>query len=59
MCIRDSYVTDHEKISDCIDRIVDYAERSLPVLNDAGELVGIITSEMCIRDSRTRPERRR
>ena len=30
------YVTDHEKISDCIDRIVDYAERSLPVLNDAG-----------------------
>jgi len=35
------YVTDHEKISDCI---VDYAERSLPVLNDAGELVGIITS---------------
>ena len=38
------YVTDHEKISDCIDRIVDYAERSLPVLNDSGELVGIITS---------------
>ena len=38
------YVTDHEKISDCIDRIVDYAERSLPVLNDAGKLVGIITS---------------
>ena len=38
------YVTDHEKISDCIDRIVDYAERSLPVLNDADELVGIITS---------------
>ena len=37
------YVTDHEKISDCIDRIVDYAERSLPVLNDAGRLVGIIT----------------
>lgn len=38
------YVTDHEKISDCIDRIVDYAERSLPVLNEAGCLVGIITS---------------
>ena len=38
------YVTDHEKISDCIDRIVDYAERSLPVLNDTGHLVGIITS---------------
>ena len=35
-------VTDREQISDCIDRIVDYAERSLPVLNDAGKLVGII-----------------
>lgn len=38
------YVTDHEKISDCIDQIVDYAERSLPVLNDKSELIGIITS---------------
>ena len=38
------YVTDHEKISDCIDRIVDYAERSLPVLNENGKLLGIITS---------------
>ena len=38
------YVTDREQISDCIDRIVDCAERSLPVLNDAGKLVGIITS---------------
>ena len=38
------YVTDHEKISDSIDRIVDYAERSLPVLNENGKLLGIITS---------------
>ena len=38
------YVTDREQVSDCIDRIVDYAERSLPVLNDAGKLVGIITN---------------
>ena len=38
------YVTDREKISDCIERIVDYAERSLPVLNEAGKLMGIITS---------------
>ena len=38
------YVTDHEKISDCIDRIVDYAEHSLPVLNESGKLLGIITS---------------
>jgi len=38
------YVTDHEKINDSIDRIVDYAERSLPVLNESGKLLGIITS---------------
>ena len=38
------YVTDHEKISDSIDRIVDYAERSLPVLDENGKLLGIITS---------------
>ena len=38
------YVTDHEKINDCIDRIVDYAERSLPVLDENGKLLGIITS---------------
>ena len=38
------YVTDHEKISDSIDRIVDYAKRSLPVLNESGKLLGIITS---------------
>ena len=37
-------IADHEKISDCIDRIVDYAERSLPVLNESGKLLGIITS---------------
>ena len=38
------YVTDHEKISDSIDRIVDYAERSLPVLNESCKLLGSITS---------------
>ena len=38
------YVTDHEKVAECIDRIVEYAARSLPVLDDAGHLVGIITS---------------
>ena len=37
-------ITDHEKISDCIDRIVDYAERSLPVVDENGKLLGIITS---------------
>ena len=34
------YVTDHEKISDSIDRIVDYAERSLPVLNESRQAAG-------------------
>ena len=38
------YVTDHEKISACIDQIVDYAERSLPVLNSDKKLIGIITA---------------
>ena len=38
------YVTDHEKISECLDRITEYAEKSLPVLNDSGRLLGIITS---------------
>ena len=37
-------VTAPETISDSIDRIVDYAERSLPVLNESGKLLGIITS---------------
>ena len=50
LCIRESpYVTDHEKIRDCIDRIVDSAERSLPVINDSGKLLGIITSaDRCV-----------
>ena len=37
-------ITDHEKISACIDQIVDYAERSLPVLNSDKKLIGIITA---------------
>ena len=44
LVLAEQVITDHEKISDCIDRIVDYAERSLPVLNDSGKLLGIITS---------------
>lgn len=34
-----------EKVSDCIERLKDYAEDSLPVLNEAHELLGIITSQ--------------
>lgn len=39
------YVKDHERISDCIDRIMDYAEDSIPVLNDDREIIGIITAQ--------------
>lgn len=39
------YVTDHEKIEDCIEQIKDYAEDSLPVLNDKREILGVITAQ--------------
>ena len=39
------YVLDHEKIADCIDRILDYEEDSIPVLNSKEEIIGIITSQ--------------
>ena len=39
------YVVDHEKISDCIDRIKDYEEDSIPVLNSDKEILGIITAQ--------------
>ena len=38
------YLNDHDKISDCIERIKDYAEDSLPVLDEDMELIGIITA---------------
>ena len=39
------YVTDHEKVSDCIERIKDYAEDSLPILSENGSILGIITAQ--------------
>lgn len=39
------YVGDHEKMADCIDRIVDYEEDSIPVLNARREILGIITAQ--------------
>lgn len=39
------YVLDHEKISDSIERIKDYAEDSLPVLNAEKEIIGILTAQ--------------
>ena len=39
------YLSDHEGISESIEKIKDYAEDSLPVLNDSKEIVGIITAQ--------------
>lgn len=39
------YVTDHEKISDCIERIKDYAEDSIPILSENRHIMGIITAQ--------------
>lgn len=39
------YILDHEKISDCIEKIKDYAEDSLPVLNSEKEIIGILTAQ--------------
>lgn len=38
------YVCEHEKIADCVDRIADYAEDSIPVLTADGTLAGALTS---------------
>lgn len=39
------YLLDHEKIADTIEKIKDYAEDSLPVLNSKRELIGILTAQ--------------
>ncbi|MBO4422291.1 MAG: magnesium transporter [Clostridia bacterium] len=39
------YVTDHEKISECLERIREYTEDSFPVLSEEGKVLGIITAQ--------------
>ena len=39
------YVYDHELISNCIERIKDYEEDSIPVLSEDGQIVGIVTAQ--------------
>ena len=39
------YVLEHDKIDDCMDKILEYSEDSIPVLMENGEIVGAITSE--------------
>ncbi len=38
------YVRAHEKISECIERLKDYAEDSIPVLSEQGKILGVITA---------------
>ncbi len=42
------YLPDHAKISDSIERIKNYAEASLPVLNAKKEIIGILTAQEVI-----------
>ena len=39
------YVMDHDNLSDCLERIKEYAEDSIPVLNRDHEVIGVITSQ--------------
>lgn len=39
------YLRGHELISECLERIKDYAEDSIPVLNEDNEIIGVITSQ--------------
>ena len=38
------FVCEHDKINDCIDKIADYEEDSLPVLTKEGRIAGILTA---------------
>ncbi len=38
-------LNDHDIVSECIERIKSYAEDSIPVLNDEGHILGVITSQ--------------
>lgn len=39
------YLMDHDKITDSIEKIKNYAEDSLPVLNENKEIIGILTAQ--------------
>jgi magnesium transporter len=38
-------VGDHDKISECLERIKDYAEDSIPVVSEEGTILGVITAQ--------------
>lgn len=39
------FVRDHEKVSECLEEIRDYAEDSIPVLDEKNRILGVITSQ--------------
>ena len=39
------FVRDHEQTAECIERLKDYAEDSIPVLDESNRLLGVITSQ--------------
>ncbi len=39
------YVRDHDIVSECLERIKDYAEDSIPVLNEDNHILGVITAQ--------------
>ena len=42
------YVYGHELIDDCIEKLKDYSEDSIPVLNNYNKLLGVITSQSIV-----------
>lgn len=42
------YVYANEQIADCIERLKDYSENSIPVLDNSNKLLGVITSQNVI-----------
>ena len=42
------YVYGHESIDDCIEKLKDYSENSIPVLDNSNRLLGVITSQSII-----------
>lgn len=45
------YVSDHAKIDECIERLKDYAEDSIPVIDGSKRLIGVITAEVLMEAS--------
>ncbi|MGN0335404.1 MAG: magnesium transporter [Lachnospiraceae bacterium] len=39
------FVRDHEKVAECLEEIKDYAEDSIPVLDEKNRILGVITSQ--------------